>query len=51
LSNGEQWINTNKQNVIFKCPQFNLLRFHYKTDTSTNLLGKIRFKYCTINPN
>ena len=33
------------------CPQFNLLRFHYTTDTSTDLLGKIRFKYCTINSN
>jgi plasmid replication initiation protein len=38
LSNGEQWINKNKQNVIFMCPQFNLLRFHYKTDTSTKLI-------------
>jgi hypothetical protein len=33
FNNGEQQINKNKQNVIFMCPQFNLLRFHYKIDT------------------
>ena len=51
MSNGEKSINKNKQNVIFMCPQFNSLRFHYKTDISTNLLDKIRLKHCTINSN